>query len=115
MKISTLSLSASALLLFIAASLAGVVFWSTDKRQSIEQQTLQLQQIQTQFLVEVKRDLDSYLSSGDAGQLERAKLNLVRVQRVFKRRSMSQKASWREPSISASAGIAQAWQLENGS
>ncbi|WP_108944892.1 methyl-accepting chemotaxis protein [Shewanella halifaxensis] len=80
MKISTLSLSASALLLFIAASLAGVVFWSTDKRQSIEQQTLQLQQIQTQFLVEVRRDLDSYLSSGDAGQLERAKLNLIDIQ-----------------------------------
>ncbi|WP_028766827.1 methyl-accepting chemotaxis protein [Shewanella fidelis] len=80
MKISTLSLSASALLLFIAASLAAVVFWSTDKRQSIEQQTLQLQQIQTQFLVEVRRDLDSYLSNGDAGQLERAKLNLIDIQ-----------------------------------
>ncbi|MCL1138190.1 methyl-accepting chemotaxis protein [Shewanella pneumatophori] len=80
MKISTLSLSASALLLLIAALLAGVVFWSSDKRQSIEQQTIQLQQIQTLFLVEVRRDLDSYLSTGDAGQLERAKLNLISIQ-----------------------------------
>ncbi|MEZ9593453.1 methyl-accepting chemotaxis protein [Shewanella sp. 10N.261.52.F9] len=81
MKISTLSLSASAVLLLIAATLAGVVFWSSEERQFIEQQTSKLQQIQKIFLVEIRRDLDSYLSTGDAGQLEHAKLNLIDIQR----------------------------------
>ncbi|GIU40262.1 methyl-accepting chemotaxis protein [Shewanella sairae] len=81
MKISTLSLSASAILLLIAALLAGVVFWSSDERQFIEQQTSELQQIQTTFLVEIRRDLDSYLSTGNAGQLEQAKLNLIAIQK----------------------------------
>ncbi|MEZ9200270.1 methyl-accepting chemotaxis protein [Shewanella sp. 10N.286.54.B9] len=80
MKISTLSLSASAVLLFIAALLAGVVFWSSEERQFIEQQTSELQQIQRTFLVEIRRELDSYLSSGDASKLEQAKLNLAEIQ-----------------------------------
>jgi len=80
MKISTLSLSASAVLLFIAALLAGVVFWSSEERQFIEQQTSELQQNQRTFLVEIRRELDSYLSSGDASKLEQAKLNLAEIQ-----------------------------------
>ena len=80
MKISTLSLSASAILLFIAALLAGVVFWSSEERQFIEQQSSELQKIQTKFLVKIRRDLDSYLSTGDAGLLEQAKLNLITIQ-----------------------------------
>lgn len=80
MKISTLSLSASAVLLIIAALLAGVVFWSSEERHFIEQQTSQLQQIQKTFLVEIRRELDSYLSSGDASKLEQAKLNLAQIQ-----------------------------------
>lgn len=80
MKISTLSASASAVLLIIAALLAGVVFWSSEERQFIEQQTSELQQIQRTFLVEIRRELDSYLSSGDASKLEQAKLNLAGIQ-----------------------------------
>ena len=80
MKISTLSLSASAVLLTIAALLAGVVFWSSEERQFIEQQTSELQQIQKTFLVEIRRELDNYLSNGDASKLEQAKLNLAQIQ-----------------------------------
>ncbi|MGL4711117.1 MAG: methyl-accepting chemotaxis protein [Shewanella sp.] len=82
MKISTLSLSASALLLLLAGLLATVVLWSNDQRQQIEQQTLSLQTIQQDFLVGVRRDLDSYLVRGDASQLEqaKAKLNTVKNQ-----------------------------------
>ncbi|PKH57241.1 methyl-accepting chemotaxis protein [Shewanella sp. Choline-02u-19] len=80
MKISTLSLSASAVLLLIAALLAGVVFWSSEERLFIEQQTSQLQQIQKTFLVEIRRELDRYLTSGDASKLEQAKLNLAKIE-----------------------------------
>ncbi|WP_299802849.1 methyl-accepting chemotaxis protein [uncultured Shewanella sp.] len=80
MKISTLSLSASITLLLIAALLASVVFWSNDKRQVIEQQTYQLQQIQQSFLVEIRRELDSYLSSGDSSKLKSAKVKLEHMQ-----------------------------------
>ncbi|PKG58860.1 methyl-accepting chemotaxis protein [Shewanella sp. GutDb-MelDb] len=80
MKISTLSLSASAVLLLIAVLLAGVVFWSSEERLFIEQQTSQLQQIQKTFLVEIRRELDRYLTSGDASKLEQAKLNLAKIE-----------------------------------
>lgn len=76
MKISTLSLSGSTVLLLIAALLASVVLWSNDKRQFIEQQSSQLQQIQQTFLVEIRRELDSYLSSGDSSKLNSAKVKL---------------------------------------
>lgn len=62
MKISTLSLSASALLLLLAGLLAAVVLWSSDQRQQIEQQTQVLQGLQQDFLVGVRRDLDGYLA-----------------------------------------------------
>ncbi|GIU01762.1 methyl-accepting chemotaxis protein [Shewanella morhuae] len=79
MKISTLSLSASALLLLLAGLLAAVVLWSSDQRQNIEQQTLTLQSIQEDFLVGVRRDLDGYLASGNASQLEQAKTKLCAI------------------------------------
>uniref|UniRef100_UPI004048A2FA methyl-accepting chemotaxis protein n=1 Tax=Shewanella baltica TaxID=62322 RepID=UPI004048A2FA len=79
MKISTLSLSASALLLLLAGLLAAVVLWSSDQRQNIEQQTLTLQSIQEDFLVGVRRDLDGYLASGNSSQLEQAKTKLSAI------------------------------------
>ncbi|KZK71179.1 chemotaxis protein [Shewanella baltica] len=79
MKISTLSLSASALLLLLAGLLAAVVLWSSDQRQHIEQQTLTLQSIQEDFLVGVRRDLDGYLASGNSSQLEQAKTKLSAI------------------------------------
>ncbi|MBI1674110.1 methyl-accepting chemotaxis protein [Shewanella sp. DW31] len=79
MKISTLSLSASALLLLLAGLLAAVVLWSSDQRQQIEQKTLTLQAIQQDFLVGVRRDLDGYLASGNASQLEQAKSKLSAI------------------------------------
>ncbi|ABK50236.1 methyl-accepting chemotaxis sensory transducer [Shewanella sp. ANA-3] len=79
MKISTLSLSASALLLLLAGLLAAVVLWSSDQRQQIEQQTQVLQGLQQDFLVGVRRDLDGYLASGNATQLEEAKAKLSKI------------------------------------
>ncbi|MFG0454327.1 methyl-accepting chemotaxis protein [Shewanella mangrovisoli] len=79
MKISTLSLSASALLLLLAGLLAAVVLWSSDQRQQIEQQTQVLQGLQQDFLVGVRRDLDGYLASGNATQLEKAKAKLSKI------------------------------------
>ena len=80
MKISTLSLSASAILLLLAALLATVVVWSNEQRQIIETQSNELQQLQQMFLVEVRRELDGYLHSGDASQLERAKTQLEQIE-----------------------------------
>lgn len=79
MKISTLSLSASALLLLLAGLLAAVVLWSSDQRQQIEQQTQVLQGIQQDFLIGVRRDLDGYLASGNATLLEQAKAKLSKI------------------------------------
>ncbi|WP_297895989.1 methyl-accepting chemotaxis protein [Shewanella sp.] len=79
MKISTLSLSASALLLLLAGLLAAVVLWSSDQRQQIEQQTQALQSIQQDFLVGVRRDLDGYLANGNVSQLEQAKAQLSAI------------------------------------
>ncbi|MGL4938088.1 methyl-accepting chemotaxis protein [Shewanella sp.] len=73
MKISTLSLSASALLLLLAALLAGAILWSNTKRQHIEQQSQILQRIEQGFLIGVRRDLDGYLQNGNATLLEQAK------------------------------------------
>ena len=79
MKISTLSRTASALLLLLAGLLAAVVLWSSDQRQQIEQQTQVLQGLQQDFLVGVRRDLDGYLTSGNATQLEEAKAKLSKI------------------------------------
>lgn len=80
MKISTLSLSASALLLLLAALLATVVLWSNEQRQHIEQQANQLQNVQQAFLIGVRRELDAYLANGNMSQLEQAKNQINTIQ-----------------------------------
>lgn len=80
MKISTLSLSASATLLLLAALLATVVVWSNAQRQTIETQSNELQQLQQKFLVEVRRALDGYLNTGNTNQLEIAKGQLEQIE-----------------------------------
>ncbi|MDO6639601.1 methyl-accepting chemotaxis protein [Shewanella sp. 5_MG-2023] len=76
MKISTLSLSASAVLLLLAALLATTVLWSTDKRQQLEQQANELQKIQHQFLVDVRPNINAYLQTGDSNTLNSARQQL---------------------------------------
>lgn len=80
MKISTLSLSASAILLLLAAVLATLVVWSNEKRHDIEVKSNNLQQLQQTFLVEIRRELDTYLNTGDANQLEIAKTLLEQIE-----------------------------------
>ncbi|GIU30194.1 methyl-accepting chemotaxis protein [Shewanella sp. MBTL60-007] len=79
MKISTLSLSASTALVAIAALLAAILLFSNDKRQYIEQQTTALQEVQHSFLVDIRREIDSYLLSGNSIKLENAKLKLTEL------------------------------------
>lgn len=79
MKISTLSLWASATLLLLAALLAGVVVWSNQERAQIEQKNQMLADLQQQFLVEVRRQLESYLSTGNSQQLSSAKQQLQTI------------------------------------
>lgn len=79
MRISTLSLTASASLLLLAATLAAVVIWSSQQRQQIEQETEQLAQIQQTFLVEIRRELESYLNTGDSTRLAAAKQQLQSI------------------------------------
>ncbi|TVO85584.1 methyl-accepting chemotaxis protein [Shewanella algae] len=76
MKISTLSLGASALLLVLAALLASLVLWSSEQRQEAELQSQTLQGLQQEFLVDIRANLDKYLASGDAGRLEQARAQL---------------------------------------
>ncbi|WP_412500168.1 methyl-accepting chemotaxis protein [Shewanella chilikensis] len=76
MKISTLSLGASALLLLLAALLASLVLWSSEQRQEVELQSQTLQGLQQEFLVDIRANLDKYLASGDAGRLEQARAQL---------------------------------------
>ncbi|TVL09051.1 chemotaxis protein [Shewanella algae] len=76
MKISTLSLGASALLLLLAALLASLVLWSSEQRQEAELQSQTLQGLQQDFLVDIRANLDKYLASGDAGRLEQARAQL---------------------------------------
>ncbi|WP_345874739.1 methyl-accepting chemotaxis protein [Shewanella algae] len=76
MKISTLSLGASALLLLSAALLASLVLWSSEQRQEAELQSQTLQGLQQEFLVDIRANLDKYLASGDAGRLEQARAQL---------------------------------------
>ncbi|GIU42329.1 methyl-accepting chemotaxis protein [Shewanella colwelliana] len=80
MKISTLSLWASATLLLLAALLASVVIWSNQQRQLIEQETALLSVAQQRFLVEIRRQLEGYLTSGNSQQLNDAKLQLSDIQ-----------------------------------
>ncbi|MCL1067376.1 methyl-accepting chemotaxis protein [Shewanella olleyana] len=79
MKISTLSLTASAILLLLAALLAVTVLWSTDKRQQLELQANELQQIQQAFLLEVRPNINAYLQAGDSGTLNQARQQLIDI------------------------------------
>ncbi|WP_153913015.1 methyl-accepting chemotaxis protein [Shewanella sp. TC10] len=79
MKISTLSLTASAILLLLAALLAVTVLWSTDKRQQLELQATELQQIQQAFLLEVRPNINAYLQAGDSGTLNQARQQLIDI------------------------------------
>ncbi|ASJ98342.1 methyl-accepting chemotaxis protein [Shewanella marisflavi] len=79
MKISTLSLWASATLLLLAALLAGVVVWSNQERAQIEQKNQMLAELQQQFLLEVRRQLENYLSTGNSQQLNSARQQLQTI------------------------------------
>ena len=79
MKISSISLTASAILLLLAALLAATVLWSTDKRQRVELQAAELQQIQYSFLLEVRPNINAYLQSGDSTTLNQARLQLNNI------------------------------------
>lgn len=81
MKISTLSLWASATLLLLAALLATVVVWSGQQRTQIEHETTLLADVQKRFLVEVRRQLEGYLTSGNAQLLDNAKQQLNDINR----------------------------------
>ncbi|MGI2111472.1 methyl-accepting chemotaxis protein [Shewanella frigidimarina] len=79
MKISTLSLSASALLLLLAALLAATVLWSNQQRQTSEKLNLNLQHIQHTFQYDVRRNIDSYLQTGQSNYLEQARSDITRI------------------------------------
>ncbi|QYJ75264.1 methyl-accepting chemotaxis protein [Shewanella sp. FJAT-52076] len=77
MKISTLSLGASALLLVLASLMAATLLWTSNQRQQLEFQTSELNRLQQHFVIDVRRLLESYLTSGDASRLEAARNQLA--------------------------------------
>ncbi|GGQ04554.1 methyl-accepting chemotaxis protein [Shewanella litoralis] len=79
MKISTLSLGASALLLILAASLAATVLWSNQQRQVSEQLNQNLQSIQHTFQYDVRRNIDKYLQTGQSNYLEQARTDISSI------------------------------------
>ncbi|MGX9460265.1 methyl-accepting chemotaxis protein [Shewanella sp. A14] len=79
MKISTLSLGASALLLIIAALLAATVLWSNQQRQVSEQLNQNLQQIQHIYQYNVRRNIDNYLQTGQSNYLEEARTDISSI------------------------------------
>jgi len=84
MKISTLSLSASALLLLLAALLAATVLWSNQQRQISEQLNHDLQQIKHTFQYDVRRNIDSYLQTGQSNYLEQARTDMTNITKSIK-------------------------------
>ncbi|GGI81654.1 methyl-accepting chemotaxis protein [Shewanella gelidii] len=76
MKISTLSVTASAALLLLAAALASVVIWSNHKTQDVQQTNSHIEHIKQQFLIQVRRSIDDYLATGNASMLDQAKSQL---------------------------------------
>ncbi|MCG9698475.1 methyl-accepting chemotaxis protein [Shewanella sp. Isolate11] len=76
MKISTLSIWTSATLLLLAGLLATVVVWSGQQRIKIETQSQLLNDVQQRFLIEVRRQLEGYLTTGDAQLLDNSKQQL---------------------------------------
>ncbi|MCW3172653.1 methyl-accepting chemotaxis protein [Shewanella subflava] len=79
MKISTLSLTASAILLLLAGLLAAAVLWSSDKRSDIDIQAKELQDIQQVFLQTVRPDISAYLHSGDSQYISKARQQLAEI------------------------------------
>ena len=79
MKISTLSLTASAILLLLAGLLATAVLWSTDKRSEVDSQAKALLDIQQDFLLEVRPNISAYLQSGDSHNLTQARQYLAEI------------------------------------
>ncbi len=79
MKISTLSLGASGLLLAFAITLAGVIVWSDNLDNKLQMHSDSLQNIQQDFLIQVRRNLDLYLTSGDSSQLALAQSQLETI------------------------------------
>jgi methyl-accepting chemotaxis protein len=79
MKISTLSLGASGLLLLLAASLAATVLWSNQQRQVSEQLNQSLQRIQHTFQYDVRRNIDKYLQTGQSNYLEQARTDINNI------------------------------------
>ena len=79
MKISTLSLTASAILLLLAGLLAAAVLWSSDKRSDIDTQAKELQDIQQVFLQTVRPDISAYLHSGDSQYISKARQQLAEI------------------------------------
>ncbi|GGP66896.1 methyl-accepting chemotaxis protein [Shewanella algicola] len=79
MKISTLSLGASALLLILAASLAATVLWSNQQRQVSEQLNQNLQRIQHTFQYDVRRNIDKYLQTGQSNYLQQARTDISSI------------------------------------
>jgi methyl-accepting chemotaxis protein len=79
MKISTLSLSASALLLLLAALLAATVLWSNQQRQVSEQLNQNLQQIQHTFQYDVRNNINNYLQTGQSNYLEQARADITSI------------------------------------
>lgn len=79
MKISTLSLGASALLLILAALLAATVLWSNQQRQVSEQLNQNLQQIQHTFQFDVRNNISNYLQTGQSNYLEQARTDIIGI------------------------------------
>ncbi|WP_372870020.1 methyl-accepting chemotaxis protein [Shewanella sp.] len=76
MKISTLSLGASALLLVLASLMAATLLWTSERRAQLEDHSYRIAALQQDFVIDVRRLLESYLNSGDASQLEAARSKL---------------------------------------
>lgn len=79
LKISTLSLGASALLLLLAVLLATTVLWSNQQRQVSEQLNQDLQKIQHSFQYGISRNIDKYLQTGQTNYLEQARNDITRI------------------------------------
>ena len=79
MKISTLSLSASALLLLLAALLAATVLWSNQQRQISEKLNQDLQHIQHTFQYDVRHNINQYLQTGQSNYLEQARSEITNI------------------------------------
>jgi len=79
MKISTLSLTASAILLLLAGLLATAVLWSSDKRTEIDIQAKELLDIQQVFLQTVRPNISAYLHSGDSQHISQARQQLTEI------------------------------------